>query len=224
MQITSVPQQNSYEDPLLYLPCSEILKYGKGEVIYGPEKPPENVYLVIDGTVKLCRQASGGRPLVVDIYQAEEFFGESAFVGAAEQCEEATALKPTTLMSWSVNELEEVIMKRPRLGIALIQMIVRRSIGFKYRIESFALENSAQRLVRALLTLSERFGASEGDGSTSFLQFSHELLAQYVGTAREVVTAHMGQFRKQGYIRYSRYSRKAIYLKRDAMEQWLHNG
>jgi CRP-like cAMP-binding protein len=187
-------------------------------VLYGPEKPTENVYLVIDGKVKLCRQASGGRPVIVDIYKAEEFFGESAFVGSAEQCEQATALEPTTLMTWSVNELEEVIIKRPRLGIALIQMIVRRSIDFKYCIESFALENSAQRLGRALITLSERFGAPEADGSTGFLQFSHELLAQYVGTAREVVTAHMGQFRKQGYIRYSR---KAIYLKRDAMEQWL---
>ena len=116
---------------------------------------------------------------------------------------------------------EEMIIKRPRLGIALIQMIVRRSIDFKYCIEGFALENSAQRLGRALITLSERFGTPEADGSTGFLQFSHELLAQYVGTAREVVTAHMGQFRKQGYIRYSR---KAIYLKRQAMEQWLHNG
>jgi CRP-like cAMP-binding protein len=220
MEITSVPLQNSYEDPLIYLPCSEILKYGKGAVIYGPEKPSENIYLVIDGKIKLCRQTSCGRPVVVDIYQTEEFFGESAFVGAAEQCQEATALEPTTLMTWSADELEELIMKHPRLGIALIQMIVHRSIGLKYRLESFAREKIPQRLGRALITLSERFGAPEADGSMN-CRFSHELLAQYVGTAREVVTAHMGQFRKQGYIRYSC---KSIYLKRDAMEQWLRKG
>ena len=220
MEITSVPLQNSYEDPLLYLPCSEILKYGKGAVIYGPEKPSENVHLVIDGKIKLCRQASCGRPVVVDIYQTEEFFGESAFVGAAEHCEEATSLEPTTLMTWSADELEELIVKRPRLGIALIQMIVHRSIGLEYRIQSFAREKIPQRLGRALITLSERFGRREADGSMICVRFSHELLAQYVGTAREVLTHHMGQFRQQGYIRYSR---KAIYLKRDAMEQWLHN-
>jgi CRP-like cAMP-binding protein len=100
-------------------------------------------------------------------------------------------------------------------------MIVHRSIGLKYRIESFAREKIPQRLGRALITLSERFGLPEADGSIRCSQFSHQLLAQYVGTAREVVTHHMGQFRQQGYIRYSR---KAIYLKRDAMEQWLRQG
>jgi CRP-like cAMP-binding protein len=54
-------------------------------VLYGAEKPTENVYLMIDGKVKLCRQASGGRPVIADIYQADEFFGESAFVGSAER-------------------------------------------------------------------------------------------------------------------------------------------
>ena len=124
-------------------------------------------------------------------------------------------------MTWSGNEVEERITNRPRLGIALIQTIVHRSVGLKYRMESFAREKVPQRLGRALITLSDRFGGPEADGSMRCVRFSHELLAQYVGTAREVVTAHMGQFRKQGYIRYSR---KAIYLKRDAMEQWLRQG
>jgi CRP/FNR family transcriptional regulator len=221
MDITSVPQKSSCEDPLLYLPCSEILKYGKGELIYGPERPSNKIYLVIDGKVKICRQAGCERPVIMVFCQTEEFFGESAFLDATEHCEEATALEPTKLMTWSAHELEEMITKRPRLGIALIQRIVHRSIGLKYRTESFAREKIPQRLGRALITLSERFGGPEADGSIRCVRFSHELLAQYVGTAREVVTAHMGQFRKQGYIRYSR---KAIYLKRDAMEQWLRKG
>ena len=48
--------------------------------------------------------------------------------------------------------------------------------------------------------------------------FTHELLSQYVGTSREIVTHYMNQFRRQGYLQYSR---RGIVLYRDAYEQWL---
>ena len=47
------------------------------------------------------------------------------------------------------------------------------------------------------------------------IPFTHELLSQYVGTSREIVTHYMNQFRRQGYLRYSR---KGILLHRDAHE------
>ena len=48
--------------------------------------------------------------------------------------------------------------------------------------------------------------------------FTHELLSQYVGTSREMVTHYMNQFRRQGYLRYSR---KGIILYKDAFKEWL---
>jgi CRP-like cAMP-binding protein len=48
--------------------------------------------------------------------------------------------------------------------------------------------------------------------------FTHELLSQYVGTSREIVTHYMNQFRRQGYLKYSR---KETILYRDAFRDWL---
>jgi len=50
------------------------------------------------------------------------------------------------------------------------------------------------------------------------MPFTHELLSQYVGTSRELVTQCMNQFRRQGYVRYSR---QCILLHRDALNNWL---
>ena len=36
------------------------------------------------------------------------------------------------------------------------------------------------------------------------MPLGHELLAQYIGTSRELVTQYMNQFRRQGFLRYSR--------------------
>jgi CRP-like cAMP-binding protein len=61
-------------------------------------------------------------------------------------------------------------------------------------------------------------GVVEEDGSVRMTPFTHELLSQYVGTSREIVTHYMNQFRRQGYLKYSR---KGIVLYRDAFRVWL---
>jgi CRP-like cAMP-binding protein len=59
--------------------------------------------------------------------------------------------------------------------------------------------------VRALLRLGERFGDSNGGSpKVRLMPITHELLAKYVGTSREIVTQHMSQLRRKGVLDYSR--------------------
>src|SRR6266496_3353680 len=106
--LISVAPQKQLEDPLAHLPCSSILEYRKGQVIYNQDQPSTSIYLVIDGKVKVCRMADDGRQVVVDIYQPDEFFGESAFLGLAQRTELAIALENTKAMTWSTAEIEEI--------------------------------------------------------------------------------------------------------------------
>ena len=86
------------------------------------------------------------------------------------------------------------------------------------RIESFSVDTIARRLARSLIRFADRLGTAEEDGSVRMQPFTHDLLSQYVGTSREIVTHYMNQFRRQGYLRYSR---KGITLYRDAFHEWL---
>src|ERR1051326_3240459 len=87
------------EDPLAHLPCSTIVEYRKGQIIYSQDQPSTTLYLVIDGKVKVSRVADDGHQVVVDIYQSDEFFGESAFLNLPHRCEQATALENAKLMT-----------------------------------------------------------------------------------------------------------------------------
>lgn len=206
------------EDPLAHLPRTSILDYQKGQTIYSPEQPSTSIYLVIDGKVKVSRLAGDGSEVVVDVYQPDDFFGESAFLCLARRPEQAAALENTRLMSWTSADIEDIIARRPLLAVALLQIFVQRAADFARRIESFAVDNIPRRLARSLIRFSERLGSPQEDGSIRMPPFTHELISQYVGTSREIVTHYMNQFRKQGYIRYSR---KGIVLFRDAFDQWL---
>jgi CRP/FNR family cyclic AMP-dependent transcriptional regulator len=215
---TLAPQHKSLEDPLAHLPCSTIVEYRRGQVVYDPEQPSENLLLVIDGKVKVCRITDDNRHVVVDIYQPDEFFGECAFLGLPNRTEMAVAIENTKVMAWTIAEIEEIATRRPKLAIALLQLLVQRSMDFGSRIESFSVDNIARRLARSLIRFSERLGHQADDGSVQMIPFTHELLSQYVGTSREIVTHYMNQFRRQGYLSYSR---KGILLHRDALKDWL---
>jgi len=219
MTAATVRQTRPLEDPLAHLPCSNILEFRKTQTIYNQERPSVGIYLIIDGNVKVCRTADDGRQVVVDVYQPDDFFGESALLGSSERNEMAVAIERTRVMSWSTPEIEDIATRRPKLAIALLQLLVQRSVEFGSRIESFSTDNISRRLARSLVRFSERLGTETEDGMIQLIPFTHALLSQYVGTSREIVTHFMNQFRRQGYLSYSR---KGIMIRKDALNDWLH--
>jgi CRP/FNR family cyclic AMP-dependent transcriptional regulator len=206
------------EDPLAHLPCSTLLEFRKGQTIYNHDQPSRNLFLVMEGSVKVARVADDGHQVVVDIYQPNEFFGESALLSLPQRSEQASAMADAKLMMWTTAEIEDIVLRRPRLAVALLQVLVQRTIDFTHRIESFSCDNIARRLARSLIRFADRLGNRDTEGAIQMAPLTHELLSQYVGTSREIVTHYMNQFRKQGYLRYSR---RGIVLYRDALQSWL---
>lgn len=206
------------EDPLAHLPRSSVVEYLKGQTIYSQQQPSLAVYLVIEGRVKVSRLAGDGRQVVVDIYRPDNIFGEATLLDAPPRADQAVALEGTRLMSWTSAEIEAAIAKRPRLAMALLQILVQRSGDLARRVESLSVDNIARRLARSLLRFADRLGTQSQDGTVSMPPFTHELLAQYVGTSREIVTHYMSRFRRDGMLRYSR---SAIAINRPALTGWL---
>jgi CRP-like cAMP-binding protein len=161
---------------------------------------------------------AGKVAVLVDIYQKDELFGESAFGGSSESHEMAATLETTRVMTWTRNEVEELMPNRPRLAIALLQLLTQRCRYLAQRIESCSYDCLDRRLARTLIHFSERFGRMTEDGSTQMMPLSHKLIAQYLGTSRENVTHFMIDFRRNGCVDYSR---KGIVVYPDALRQWL---
>jgi len=207
-----------FEDVLEHLPVSTTIEYHKGQIIYGPHRPSANIFVIAAGKIKLSQIAEDGREILLEIIQRDELFGESAFVNGHRHTEQATALESAQLMVWPVSTVEDLVTKRPLLALSLLQISAQRTIDFAHRIESFSIDNIQRRLARSLIRFSERLGTPEGDGSVGMMPLTHELLSRYIGTSREVVSHYMNEFRRQGYLRYSR---QEIVLYPDALAAWI---
>jgi len=208
------------EDILAHLPVSVTREYKKGEIIYGPDQHPSYIYLVAEGYVKLSQIADHGSEILLDIVVPDELFGESAFVDGPCRGEQASALGQVRLMIWPITAMEEIMTKRPGLAVALLQIAARRSVDFAGRIESFSFDNIERRLARALIRFSERMGTQRENGSVVMMPLTHSLLGRHIGTSRELTSHYMNQFRKYGYLTYSR---QEIVLQRSALAEWTRS-
>ena len=206
------------EDPLAHLVCSDILNFRKGSEIYGPDNPSARLHLIIDGRVKICRVAEGGQQVIMDIYQADELFGECAVLPEPKPVEIAIALENSKIMVWPIKAIFERSMSRPKLAMAILQVVTQRSMDFSRRIEGFSVDSVPRRLARALIRFSERLPKQAQGDSVRIASFTHVLLSQYVGSCPHVVSHYMNQFQRQGYLRYAH---KGIELSVVALREWL---
>ena len=206
------------DDPLTLLPHTPVRAYQKGEAIYGPEDRADALYLVVEGRVKISRVAEGGKEVILDFYHKDDFFGAAGFLGAGRQGERAVALDATSVMMWSIPELKRLMQRNPALGPALLRIVAEKLALANTRIESFCVDAINRRLAKALLYFGARFGQAGEGQFMHVLPVTHEQLARYVGTSREIVTQYMNQFRKNGLLNYSR---RGVDLDVGAMNNYL---
>jgi CRP-like cAMP-binding protein len=198
----------------MYLSRKGVLECRRGQIIYDDQHPSGGLYLIVKGRVKVSITMEDGSQTVTGIYSGDEFFGEGTLLGKPERQERATTLEQTTLMSWTAEEIEEQIERQPKLGMALIQMLVGRCLDFEARLQSMALDKTPQRVALCLLAFAERMGTTGPDGAVRIPPFTHQLLSEYVGTSREIVTFQMNHLRQ---LQLLRYSRKGIEVFVDAL-------
>ena len=135
------------EDVLAYLPTTHTSEYAKGRIIYSPDHPSKSIYLFIRGKAGISQIAEDGTEVLLDIVRPDEFFGESALLNVPCRSDRAVALEHATLMAWAVSDLVELVEKRPRLAIALLQILAQRNADL-VRVESFSNDTIEQRLAR----------------------------------------------------------------------------
>jgi len=206
------------DDPLNFLPRKPVQEFPKHSVIYSSQQPSDHLYVVIQGRVKITCTDSLGHEVIARFVPSEGLFGESALLGRSRRAESAVALDDVSAMSWSSAEIEQQIEREPRLGIALSQYLVSRCVELQERIEQMAVQKTPERVVMALLQLGVSLGTTMPDGTTRIDSLTHHVIAEYVGTSREIVTFQMNRLRRLGLLNYSR---RSIDIKAAAMRDML---
>lgn len=198
-----VPAANPEVELLALLPQRSAQEFARGAVIYSPDQPCANLYMVVAGRVKISTIPGEGQTACRLVFKGS-LLGEAALIHPSDRADTAVALSPVSLLSWPSGEIQNLVDVNPRLGVVLCQCMVRQCLELADRMQSLALYNTPERVMLALAELAHRTGVDLPDGFTRFETLTHQILSEYVGTSREVATFQLNRLRTLGFIRYSR--------------------
>jgi CRP/FNR family transcriptional regulator, cyclic AMP receptor protein len=175
--------------------------YRKGEIIFHQGDPAENLFIVLEGNVKLSMLGSTGRDRLVAICGPDDFFGESFLYGSSKQHAQAVCLaEKTVVCPVSRSQFLEVSQRIPSVALLFASVLVGRVRSLEQQLELMASPAQA-RLGRCLLLLAKRFGSEIKPGILNLnIGLKHEDLASLAATTRVSATQAISVWRAQGLI------------------------
>lgn len=167
----------------------------KGSMLFEPHQRASVAYVLMNGRVDLFRISSEGRKLVVDTLEPIRLFGELSFDNASEHDLYAETTRACTLYVIPAIDLQDMVRHNPDIGLRVLQVQARSMQQRNSLIEELAFCPVSVRLAGLLLR--------EADEDSLVLGFTHQNIADMLGTYRETVSETLGRMRDDGAITIS---------------------
>ncbi|MEP7188417.1 MAG: Crp/Fnr family transcriptional regulator [Roseiflexaceae bacterium] len=201
-------------DILRDLESTEIEQLGKrapmqrvatGTIFYSPEQVAEVLFILKEGRVRLYHLSEDGKALTTAILDAGTIFGEMALLGQRLHQSYAEADTPCLLCLMSKDDVKSMLLSDPRIAARIAETLGQRLISAELRLSDFAFKSIPQRLASLLIQLARppRGRLFRSDAAPE-VAYTHEALAEMVGTYRETITKTLNEFRAAGLIELKR--------------------
>jgi CRP/FNR family transcriptional regulator, cyclic AMP receptor protein len=178
---------------------TRLVNYSAGHLFYMPDDPGEVMFIVKKGRVQLYRISPDGRKLVVAIMQPGAIFGHMALIGQGLHQTYAQALDDCTVCVWNRTSVEAILLEKPQVALRFLKAVGERLAQAEERLIDVTFKRIPSRLAGLLLQINAEHGhMNELKG------FTHQYLADMLGTYRETVSQILNDFKAQQLIEISR--------------------
>lgn len=181
-QLTESPE--SYEGRRLHF-------YDKGEEI---PLLSQGVWQVYRGIAQLSKLNPSGEEVLLGWVQPQTFFG--SWLTNIDTFQ-AKALSDLYLRWYSLDEIQS----SPYLNRLVLSHVVTRLQQTESLLAIAGLRRVEERLQQLLFLLIQDMGESVTEGSRLPIRFTHQTLANAIGTTRVTVTRLLGEFQRQGWLK-----------------------
>ncbi len=176
---------------------AQLVELPAGTTVFAPGLPAENFLLLLDGTVRVQQVSSGGREIV--LYRVTG--GESCIMTTAcllsQDTYNAEGITETPVQAVAVPRatFDELMARSAEFRRFVFSDYSSRITDLLHVVEEVAFERIDKRLAQKLLARADAEGR---------LSATHQELAVELGTAREVVSRHLKEFQRRGWLELNR--------------------
>ncbi|AWB83220.1 CRP-like cAMP-activated global transcriptional regulator GlxR [Corynebacterium liangguodongii] len=175
--------------------------FPRGTTIFEEGEPGDELYIIIEGKVKLARHASDGRENLLSVMGPSDMFGELSIFDPGPRTSSAVCVTEVTAATMNSNALRTWIESYPEISQQLLRVLARRLRRTNATLADLIFTDVPGRVAKTLLQLANRFGTQEGGALRVNHDLTQEEIAQLVGASRETVNKALATFAHRGWIR-----------------------
>ena len=177
------------------------VEFGAGQVIFQRGDPGKELFLVVEGRVRLSILSVDGRELSFAHATAGEVFGEIATLDGAQRSADATAVTKVSAMTLSQAVLNRLMEGNPAVARAVIAFLCARIRETDQQLEAIALHPIEVRLARLFLSAVRLQAGAPKTGKVALaLGMSQSELGLLIGASRPKVNGALAMLEDSGAI------------------------
>jgi CRP/FNR family cyclic AMP-dependent transcriptional regulator len=201
---------------------AEQRQYRRRQVVHFADQAGDFVYLLCNGRVKISRVSDQGREVTLYLLENTALFGETGLANENQPYElMAETLEDSLIAVFRRAEIVSALKDSPRAATEMMKLLSERRSQAESAVADLVFMDVPRRLAKLLLKLHDSQGGKNGSRVATVLKtkFTHQELANMIGSTRETTTLVLNDFKRQGIIDFM--GRKIIVRSRAELEDVL---
>ncbi|WP_312472710.1 Crp/Fnr family transcriptional regulator [Neobacillus sp.] len=208
--------KNLLTDELIELlhKAGRMIEVRKGTFLFQEGMPASEMYLILSGKVQISKMNAEGQELYLRLCSANEIVGElTLFTEDPKYIFNAKAIADCKVAAINLASLENSLFENSKLSYLFLKWMNDHFRRTMTKFRDLVLFGKKGALYSTLIRLSNSYGIEKEDGIHISVPLTNQDLANFCGTAREIVSRMLTDLKKKKVI--SIHQKKIIIHKID---------
>lgn len=192
---------------------SDFKKGKKHDIISFSHDGMQRLFVVKEGTIKICRQEKNNREVIVEILTKNDIFGCSNLFGnnPYNYSEFAQVLSSEVrICSFETNKFKSVLDNNPKLSANYSAFVNEKLISFQQKYSDLIFKDPKARVIDFFVRYAQYHGVTDNQKITMEMLLTHQDIADYIASSRQSVSQAISELSEAGLITYQ--SRKTVII------------
>ena len=179
-----------------------LREYAKDEVIFRQGDTSHEVYVIVEGKVRIFKISPSGSETSINIFSTHDVIGEFATIDDRPRSATAKAIVPTIVLQMRQDRFLFYMQTMPDLSMAMVKLVISKIRWTAAYAETIAQYDAAGRLLHILLLYNDQYGQEIEPGKRYELDLglNQTDLASLVGARREWINRILRDWQKRGLV------------------------